>query len=94
MSRAEGTSRLRVIPDLNWKFDFNNGQIPITWVGVRGRHIPIDYDLFKSLEKKNPLAGRLYMYLMTGFINLNRPALKYDNARLSRRGPNSCDTSI
>ena len=76
----KGTSRLRVIPDLNWKFDFNDGQIPVTWVGVRGRHIPLDYDLLKTLEKKNPLAGRLYMYLMTGFINQNRPALTYDNS--------------
>jgi outer membrane protein assembly factor BamB len=76
----KGTARVRVIPDLNWKFDFSNGQIPITWVGVRARHIVIDYDLLKSLEKKNPLAGQLYMYLMTGFINMNRPSLKYDNS--------------
>jgi outer membrane protein assembly factor BamB len=76
----KGTTRLRVIPDLNWKFDFNDGQIPVTWVGVRGRHIPIDYDLLKSLEKKNAQAGRLYMYLMTGFINTNRPATTYDNS--------------
>ena len=75
----KGTARVRVIPDLNWKFDFSDGQIPVTWVGVRGRHIPIDYDLLKSLEKKNPLAGQLYIYLMTGFINSGRPALKYDN---------------
>lgn len=75
----KGTSRVRVIPDLNWKFDFNNGQIPITWVGARYRHVPIDYDLLKSLEKKNPLAGQLYIYLTTGFTNSGRPAVKYDN---------------
>jgi outer membrane protein assembly factor BamB len=75
----KGTARVRVIPDLNWKFDFNDGQIPITWVGARYRHITIDYDLLKSLEKKDPLAGQLYIYLMTGFINSGRPALKFDN---------------
>ena len=29
----KGSARVRTIPDLNWKFDFNNGQIPVTWVG-------------------------------------------------------------
>jgi outer membrane protein assembly factor BamB len=75
-----GTARIRVIPDLNWKFDFSDGQIPITWVGARARHITIDYDLLKSLEKKDPLAGQLYIYLMTGFTNLARPALMFDNS--------------
>jgi outer membrane protein assembly factor BamB len=75
----KGTARIRVIPDLNWKFDFNNGQIPVTWVGARVRHVPIDYDLLKTIEKKNSLAGRLYLYLTTGFVNSARPSLKYDN---------------
>jgi len=75
----KGGARIRVIPDLNWKFDFNDGQIPITWVGARYRHIPIDYDLLKKVEAKNPLAAQLYIALMTSFVNSGRPALKYDN---------------
>ncbi len=59
----KGTSRVRVIPDLNWKFDFNDGQIPVTWVGVRARHIPIDYDLLKKIEAKSRLARQLYIYV-------------------------------
>lgn len=74
----KGTSRVRVIPDLDWKFDFNDGQIPVTWVGVRGRHIPIDYDLLKKIEAKSHLARKLYIYVTTGFA-AGRPSLKYDN---------------
>jgi hypothetical protein len=76
----KGTARVRVIPDLNWKFDFSNGVIPVTWVGVRARHIIVDYDLLQSLEKKNPLAAQLYIYLMTGFINQIRTSLVFDNS--------------
>lgn len=75
----KGIARVRVVPDLDWKFDFNDGQIPVTWVGARYRHIPVDYDLITSLEGKNPLARKLYIYLSSVFINTARPALKFDN---------------
>jgi hypothetical protein len=75
----KGIARVRVVPDLDWKFDFNDGQIPVTWIGARYRHIPVDYDLIKSLEAKNPLARKLYIYLSSVFINTARPSLKFDN---------------
>ncbi len=31
-------ARLRVIPDLPWKWDFSDKQIPVTWIGMRYRH--------------------------------------------------------
>lgn len=34
-----GMARIRVVPDLPWKFDFENNQIPMPWVGARYRHI-------------------------------------------------------
>lgn len=33
-----GTSRLRIVPPLPWKFDFSAGEVPITWIGARYRH--------------------------------------------------------
>jgi outer membrane protein assembly factor BamB len=75
----KGAARIRIVPPLNWKFDFNDGQIPVTWIGARARHIPIDYDLLKSLEKKNPLARQLCIYLTSVFVNTNRPSLKFDS---------------
>jgi outer membrane protein assembly factor BamB len=35
----QGRARVRVVPELPWKFDFRGGEIPITWVGARYRHI-------------------------------------------------------
>ncbi len=75
-----GTARIRVVPDLPWSFDFSDGQVPITWVGCRYRHIVIDFELFKKLEKQSPLSSQLYIYLRSGFVNRGAPALKYDDS--------------
>ncbi|MDH3717172.1 MAG: PQQ-binding-like beta-propeller repeat protein, partial [Planctomycetota bacterium] len=32
------TARVRVVPALPWRFDFEGGEVPITWVGARYRH--------------------------------------------------------
>ncbi len=76
----KGTSRIRVVPGFPWKFDFSNGEVPEAWVGIRYRHVPLDFDFFKSLEARDPLAAQLYIYLTSGFVNSGRPALKYDNS--------------
>lgn len=39
VGELEGVARARVLPSLPWKFDFADGQVPITWVGARVRHI-------------------------------------------------------
>ncbi len=44
------------------EFDFNDGQIPVTWVGARYRHVTIDYDLLKSARKEKS-AGRPAVHL-------------------------------
>jgi outer membrane protein assembly factor BamB len=75
----KGTARIRIVPDLNWRFDFNDGKIPVTWIGARARHVPADYDLIKSLEQKSPLARQLYIFLNSVFVNTGRPSLKVDN---------------
>jgi outer membrane protein assembly factor BamB len=31
-------ARIRIVPQLPWKFDFSDGQVPITWIGARYRH--------------------------------------------------------
>ncbi len=35
---ASVSSRLRVIPDLPWEFNFTTGEVPITWIGASYRH--------------------------------------------------------
>ncbi|MEX0676710.1 MAG: PQQ-binding-like beta-propeller repeat protein [Pirellulales bacterium] len=34
-----GQARVRVVPELPWKFDFTDGQVPVTWLGARYRHV-------------------------------------------------------
>lgn len=37
-------ARVRIVPDLPWKFDFNDNEIPIPWIGARYRHVVRDVD--------------------------------------------------
>jgi len=43
---ATGTARVRMVPELPWRFDFANNEVPVTWVGARYRNIirPVDKD--------------------------------------------------
>lgn len=43
--------RVRIVPDLPWKFDFSDGEIPVTWVGARYRHVVRDVDGDKAMVK-------------------------------------------
>ncbi len=44
VGEARGQSRVRVVPDFPWKFDFASGEVPVTWVGARYRNIVRDVD--------------------------------------------------
>jgi hypothetical protein len=46
-----GTARVRVEPPLPWKFDFADGQVPVTWVGANYRHKPFEMDGEKMIVK-------------------------------------------
>ncbi len=41
---ATGQARVRMVPELPWRFDFTDGEVPVTWVGARYRNVirPID----------------------------------------------------
>ncbi len=41
---ATDTARVRMVPELPWRFDFANNEVPVTWVGARYRNIirPVD----------------------------------------------------
>lgn len=47
----QAQARIRVVPDLPWKFDFADGEVPVTWVGARHRHITRDVDGNKLMVK-------------------------------------------
>jgi outer membrane protein assembly factor BamB len=39
VGNLEGKARVRIVPPLPWTFDFNEGDIPITWIGGRVRYV-------------------------------------------------------
>lgn len=80
VGEVSGTARTRVIPDFPWKYDFDNGEVPEPWVGMRYRHIPVDYDLLTKLKKDSNLLGELYLAVQTSFVNSGRDAVKYDDS--------------
>ncbi len=51
-----GTARVRVIPPLPWSFDLSDG-VPITWVGMRNRHIAVDSEVLQDLRKTDAAGG-------------------------------------
>jgi outer membrane protein assembly factor BamB len=53
-----GASRIRVIPDLPWTFDFENGGVPAHWINATGKYEVRDEEGGKVLVKlaNNPFA--------------------------------------
>lgn len=45
------TARVRIVPPLPWRFDFSDGEVPITWIGCRYRHVIRDVEGNKLLAK-------------------------------------------
>jgi len=64
-----GTARIRVVPDLPWQFDFEDGFVPVTWVGMRNRHIVVNEDVVDTLFAENHDAERLYLFLTAQYTN-------------------------
>jgi outer membrane protein assembly factor BamB len=42
VGKATGAARVRSVPNLPWKFDFANSEVPVSWVGARYRNIVRD----------------------------------------------------
>jgi len=78
-----GTARIRINPDLPWSFDFSK-EIPVTFVGARYRHIPLDFDLYKKLEGKSELLSRMYIFIQSEFVNFG-PTRVWDDTTPAQR---------
>jgi outer membrane protein assembly factor BamB len=74
-----GTARVRIIPALDWSFNFDDGRIPATWVSCAYRHAVIDADLLTTLRQADPLAGNLYVVMTSEFAKHGVKA-DFDNA--------------
>jgi len=80
VGEIKAAARIRVVPEFPWNITYDDGIVPITGVGIRYRNIAIDHDYFNDVKARNPLAAKLYIYLMTQFINNERPGAKFDDA--------------
>jgi len=72
-------ARSRVIAGFPWNLTFSEGLVPVTGIGMRYRHIAIDFDFYEAMRAKDPLAAKLYVYLSTQFTNVPAPVAKFDN---------------
>ncbi len=70
-------ARVRVVGDFPWSFDFANGRVPEVWVGMRNRHIVVDFDLANTLRTSDPLAHQLYLYFGKAFLDSGKSSLSY-----------------
>ena len=73
-----GTSRVRITPPLPWKFDFNDDQVPITWVGARYRHVPRDLDGEKVIAKITTIPKGTRSQSWMGPTNLHDYSIQAD----------------
>lgn len=80
VGEVTGQARVRVVPEFPWLMTYDDGIVPITGVGMRYRNIAIDHDYFNNLKQRDPFAAKLYLYLMTQFINSEKPAAKFDDS--------------
>lgn len=75
-----GSARARIVPDLPWAWNFDNGEVPVTWVGTQYRHVVIDWDLFEKLRKEDKQAAAMYLYLFPALQNLGTPKMVIDDS--------------
>jgi outer membrane protein assembly factor BamB len=96
-----GTARVRIIPPLPWKFDFNEGEnVPLTWIGGRVRWELRDEAGERFIAKrtvlptpkkpKNKLGTRSYLWMgpadLANYTIQADVALKEENDRMSDVG--------
>ena len=84
VGELSGEARIRVVPNLPWSFSFDDGTIPVSWVGIRYRHVPLDFDLFQSLQTDDPQVALLYVYFTSEFTNFG-PARTFDDSTPAQR---------
>ncbi len=73
-----GTARVRVVSSLPWKFDFNNGEVPITWIGARYRHVVRELDGERVMVKVTTIPKGTRSQAWMGQIDLSDYTIQAD----------------
>jgi outer membrane protein assembly factor BamB len=72
------TARSRVVPPLPWKFDFEDGKVPPTWIGADYRHQPFEFEGEKCLIKIQTIPKGTRSQLWMGPWKLSNYTVKAD----------------
>ena len=67
-----------MVPELPWKFDFADGQVPITWVGARYRHVIRDVDGNKVMVKMTTIPKGQRSQAIMGYPDLHDYTIQAD----------------
>lgn len=51
LGELSSVARARIVPNLPWSFNFDDKQVPTTWIGAAYRHKPFDLDGQSVLQK-------------------------------------------
>jgi len=82
-----GVSRIRVIPDLPWTFDFESGQVPPQWANATGKFVVRDLEGNKVLVKlaENPFAFAKRARPFLGSTDFSNYTIEADVRTIERR---------
>jgi outer membrane protein assembly factor BamB len=72
------TARIRVIPQLPWKFDFSDDKVPGVWIGADYRHKPAPLDGEKGLVKISTIPKGTRSQSWMGWTNLHDYTIQAD----------------
>ncbi len=72
------TARIRVIPPLPWKFDFEDGKVPPVWIGADYRHKPIEVEGEKALVKVSTIPKGTRSQAWMGWTTLHDYTVQAD----------------
>jgi len=72
------TARIRVIPQLPWKFDFSDDKVPPVWIGADYRHKPAPLDGAKGLVKISTIPKGTRSQSWMGPTNLHDYTIQAD----------------
>jgi len=72
------TARLRVVPQLPWKFDFSDDKVPSVWIGADYRHKPAPLDGAKGLVKISTIPKGTRSQSWMGSTNLHDYTIQAD----------------
>lgn len=75
---VSSTARARILPPLPWRFDFNDNQVPVTWIGASYRHQPKEFEGESVLVKVStiPLGTRSQSWM--GWTTLSDYTIQAD----------------